>query len=177
MQDTTLQLEIREAIQEDAAALLDFVAAMASDLNIQPGEFWVKSVAQEEEEIRLYRACENSALFVGLIDGVIVATCTMASRDLRVGQGRLAERHVVHAGLSVAKEWRAHGIGRKMLTHAIEWAKNTGIITRIEISSYSTSTGTRAFYKTLGFVEEGIKRNAIFRDGSYLDIHMLALLL
>jgi RimJ/RimL family protein N-acetyltransferase len=172
------EVTFREALPADAQALLDFVQVMSPELNIGKGEFWVKSTEEEEKEISLFRECENSIFLVACSpDREIIATLTLASRDLRLGQGREAEKHVAHVGLSVSKSFRHEGIGSELLKEALRWAFKGGVLKRVEISSYSTNTKGRALYKSLGFKEEGIKRRAIRRGEEWVDIHMLALLL
>lgn len=170
----------REATPDDAPALLAFVRTMAPELNIKPGEFWVKDEAQERQELSLFSACDNSIFLIaehGRIDPTIVATLTLASRDLRLGQGRIAERHVAHIGLSVTRGYRGSGVGSELLREAVRWADKTGILTRIEVVNYSTNPRGRAWQQSFGFVEEGVKRRAIRRDGEWIDLHLLAMLL
>jgi ribosomal protein S18 acetylase RimI-like enzyme len=62
--------------------------------------------------------------------------------------------------MSVQKEWRARGVGSTLLAQAIEWAKATGIVKRIELFVYARNTAAIHLYKNFGFKEEGRCRNA-----------------
>jgi RimJ/RimL family protein N-acetyltransferase len=49
-------------------------------------------------------------------------------------------------------------------------------LNRIELVVYSFNTRAIKSYEKIGFVHEGIRRQAIFRDGQYHDIHIMAIL-
>jgi N-acetylglutamate synthase-like GNAT family acetyltransferase len=58
--------------------------------------------------------------------------------------------------LSVLREYRHHGFGRKLVDHVIEAAKDLGVKT-IKIGTIADFTILNNWYKTLGFIEEEIK--------------------
>ncbi len=63
------------------------------------------------------------------------------------------------------------------MTRAIEWAQKTGAISRIELSVFERNQKAIRLYEKFGFVVEGKRLNAIYRDGEYLDNYLMALLL
>ena len=77
----------------------------------------------------------------------------------------------------MAREWREQGIGRQLMSHGIHWARSTGIITRIELHVFARNDRAIRLYQALGFVEEGRRREAVIRDGEYLDDLVMGLLL
>ena len=93
------------------------------------------------------------------------------------GSDRRALQHCVEFGLSVAKPYRGQGVGLDLLTHAIAWAKSTGIITRIELHVYAENEPAIRLYERCRFVQEGRRHNAIFQDGRYYDGLVMARLL
>ncbi len=86
-------------------------------------------------------------------------------------------RHTAVLGITVAKEWRGQGIGRRLMKEAIEWARGTGILTRIELHVFARNAVAIALYESLGFVVEGRRRNAVIRDGESIDDCVMGLLL
>lgn len=79
--------------------------------------------------------------------------------------------------ISVAREWRGRGVGKKLMARAIEWARGTGIVTRIELRVFVRNEVARHLYESFGFEVEGCCRRAIYRDGVYFDNLVMALLL
>ena len=63
------------------------------------------------------------------------------------------------------------------MTHAMDWAKRTGTVSRIELSVFERNQRAVQLYRKFGFEVEGRRRRAIFRDGEYLDDLIMALLL
>ena len=93
------------------------------------------------------------------------------------GSMRHAIRHAVELGMSVAEGWRGKGVGSQLMASAIEWAKQTGIVSRIELSVFERNERAIRLYKRFGFVVEGRRRKAIYREGEYQDSLMMGLLL
>ena len=63
------------------------------------------------------------------------------------------------------------------MAHAIEWAKRTKIIKRIELTVFARNAAAIHIYKKYGFVVEGRRGRSIYRDGEYLDDVMMAVIL
>jgi RimJ/RimL family protein N-acetyltransferase len=170
-------IEIREATPADAELLLDFVNLMSPELNIKPGEFWVKSVDQEREEIAKYHDHDNSFFLTAWRDDELLGTLTLTGRGIAVGAVRAAEHHVAQLGISVHPDHRGENVGSALLETALAKARSEGVVKRVEISSYATNPRARALWLRHGFEIEGCRRRAIKRDGEYIDVYVLALLL
>ncbi len=68
------------------------------------------------------------------------------------------------------------GIGSKLLSHFIEWAKEQEGLEKICLYVFSNNERAINLYKRLGFKEEGRRINQIrFKDGSYADIIFMVL--
>ena len=109
--------------------------------------------------------------FVAEVDAHIVG---MLNCD---GGKRKAIHHAATLGVSVSKDWRNRGVGSALMAHAIEWAKRTKIIKRIELTVFARNVAAIHVYKKYGFVVEGRRRRSIYRDGEYLDDVMMAVIL
>ncbi|MBQ6550863.1 MAG: GNAT family N-acetyltransferase [Lachnospiraceae bacterium] len=62
-------------------------------------------------------------------------------------------------GLAVDRTAQHQGIGRALLSHAEQWAKENGI-TAMRLNSGAARTGAHAFYRAVGYTET--KRQARF---------------
>lgn len=165
---------IREATPDDAAAVIihnDLIANEPHNGIIRgPGE----SMTLEEEQIYLKNslASDNSILLIAITpEGEVIGVCGFQ------GGKRRAVRHQGGIGISVNIEWRNKGVGTALMQHLIDWAKGTGIITRMELTVMAHNERAIHVYEKLGFKLEGRQRAALFKDGAYIDVFMMALLL
>lgn len=168
-----MTLIIREARTEDASQLIAYMVALSEepeiDLPLGRGEFDL-TIDEERQVIEDYHAAENCLFLVAEDAGQIVGCLTCQ------GGRRRALRHAALLGMSVAQTWRGQGIGRAMLTHAIEWARGTHRVTRIELTVYARNKRAIHLYHSAGFITEGRLRRAVFQDGAYIDIYVMGLL-
>ena len=74
-------LLIREAMVEDARAVLDYIEDISSEsdfLSFGPGEFELTE-AEEEDFLRKCRDLDNQLYIVGLIDDTVVSTLAFSA--------------------------------------------------------------------------------------------------
>jgi RimJ/RimL family protein N-acetyltransferase len=96
--------------------------------------------------------------------GTLIADCGLA------GYPRVKLAGVLTVGMMCEESWRGVGLGRAMLSAALAWAGTVPGVRRVELSVLSTNPGAIELYRSLGFVEEGVRR-ARFRqpDGTLAD--------
>jgi RimJ/RimL family protein N-acetyltransferase len=167
---------VREARPEDAGELVAHYRGLMEEPDIPlpgaPDERPASLTLEEERAILADFAASDSALFlVAEAEGRVIGVL-----DVR-GGARKATRHAALLGMSVAKEWRNRGVGTTLLARAIEWARTSGIITRIELIVYADNARAIHLYEKLGFRIEGRRRRAVFQRGRYLDDLVMGLLL
>jgi RimJ/RimL family protein N-acetyltransferase len=171
---TPMSLEIRPPRPEDAAQCLEHVDRICEEfpqyISLSPGELGL-TVDQEAKHFADTAASDNSFFLIALVDGHIVGflNCT--------GGKRRAHRHAAVLGISIRKAWCDHGIGAAMMTAAIDRARATGVIKRIELQVFTHNERAIHLYRKLGFVDEGRRRKSTCRDGQYCDDLVMALLL
>lgn len=68
------------------------------------------------------------------------------------------------------------GLGRKCLDVTVDYGFSVLNLRRIALSVLSTNTRARRLYEGAGFEEEGVRRQAVFRHGQYVDVVEMALL-
>ncbi len=169
-----MSIIIREAQPEDAEQVIAHVQRLTEEPDIDivtaPGEFNL-TVEEEGQILADYAASNNSIFLVAETGGRIIGLLNCK------GGTRRATRHAVTLGLSIAREWRNQGVGGRLMERAIEWAKSTGNITRIELFVFVRNERAIHLYQKFGFVVEGRRQRAIYRNEEYLDDLMMALLL
>lgn len=167
----------RPARPDDAAGIIVLMKATITEpvnnLLTEPGEF---TLTEEQERSFLVEQGirPDWAAFVAVTaarPGQIIGS-VMAD-----GKRRRATRHRASVGLMVAREWRGKGIGRALMERVIAWARESGVITRLELEVLARNTSAVHLYEHLGFQREGLLRHALLRNGEYLDILTMALLL
>jgi len=163
---------VREAEPGDAQALLDYARRLFAEphLNIPvaPDEFTM-SLAEQVDRIALYRERPNWRMLLALDEtGRIVGMLECH------GSPRRALLHATELTVSVAKASRGQGIGTQLLRAAQDWARQGGVVARIELSLYARNEAARRLYERLGFRVEGRRRRAIREGDRYLDELIMA---
>lgn len=170
-----MDVQIREAVPDDAEFLMSHVRALTAEPDIlvplAPDEF---KYTVEEERILLAesKAADNSLFLVAMADGHLVGELTC-----RAGTAIKAQRHAATLGMSVAPDWRGQGIGARLLSCAIDWAKHSETIKRIELRVFATNERAIHLYTKYGFVQEGLLKKTTYRHGEFHDTAIMALLL
>jgi RimJ/RimL family protein N-acetyltransferase len=168
------QVTIRKAVPDDAERLLAYFRQVLEepdiDLLTSPGEF--NYTIDDERKLVDERArSDNSVFLLAEVDGQIIGLLGCE------GGKRRKVRHVTVLGMSVRKDWRDRGVGKALMAHAINWAKSTGVVKRIELSVFARNARALHLYEQCGFVIEGRRRRAICQNGEYLDLLEMGLLL
>ncbi|KAK4649901.1 hypothetical protein QC762_704100 [Podospora pseudocomata] len=73
-------------------------------------------------------------------------------------------------GLGVAEEHQGNGYGKEAVNWALDWAFEFAGMHRVELTTASYNDRAIAMYKSLGFKEEGRKRETIYMDRRWWDM-------
>ena len=92
-------------------------------------------------------------------------------REVRLKRMHLA----VIVGMHVAAEQQGRGHGRALMEAAIERAHRMAGLKTIHLAVESTNEPATALYASVGFETYGIERQALFVDGDYYDLELMAL--
>jgi len=164
---------IREVRPGEAQKVIDYLIPVSNepviDLVLEPGELQL-TVEGEEEFIRRHALEDNCLLIVAEANGEIIGllNCT--------GGERRAERHVARLGISLRKDWRDRGVGRRMMEYAVEWGRGSGVVKRIELEVFVRNARGVHLYERVGFVTEGTLCKRYLKDGEYRDSLIMAIL-
>jgi RimJ/RimL family protein N-acetyltransferase len=141
------------------------------------------SVARERRYLRLTSAppLERSHSFiasnlangnpqwVALDGGVVVGWCDICRND------EAGSDHCGSLGMGLLASHRGRGIGGNLLAATIDAARSG--FRRVELDVYASNRPAIALYEKAGFFREGLRREALLRDGHYEDIVMMAMLI
>lgn len=83
-------------------------------------------------------------------------------------------KHAATIGMAISEDYHGQGVGSKLLAAIIDLANNWLAITRIELEVYTDNTAAIALYKKHGFTIEGTANSFAFRNGTYVDAHLMA---
>lgn len=168
-----MEVTVREARAADAGSLIAHVRRLADEpdagIALSPGEFNL-TVEEEQKILADYAASDNSVFLVAESGGQIIGALNLAQRG-----ARRATRHTAVLGLSVRRAWRNRGVGRLLMARAVEWAKNTGIVSRVELFVFARNEVAIHLCQEFGFVIEGRRQKAIYRNAEYFDDLIMAL--
>jgi RimJ/RimL family protein N-acetyltransferase len=160
---------IREPAASDAAALAAYTAALVAE---DTGTITLRTaptVEQEVEFIAKTAAAERAFILIA-VEGDRV----MGLLDLQAGE-REHNRHAGRFGMSVAKEYRGQGIGRRMLEEMIARAKAWPGFCRVELEVFPHNTAAIRLYESAGFDLEARKTKAVNLQGRPEDLLLMAL--
>jgi GNAT superfamily N-acetyltransferase len=141
-----MNLAIREATKSDLQAVL----ALYAQPELDDGK--VLSLEQAERIYAEFSRYPNYRLFVACEGEAVIGSYALLIMHNLAHSGTpsaIAEDVVVTAS------HRGQGIGRKMMEHAKEKAREAGCY-KLALSSNRKRTAAHAFYESLGFAQHGL---------------------
>lgn len=167
-----MNLLVREAKIADAAAFQAFVADLFGEsLSVIFEHSEIPTIKKQKEFISKLAAQPTSCLFLAFNQEQLIGVL-----DLH-GLPNPQRAHCATFGMSVAKQFRNHGVGRALVESMLEFAKGTDILSRIELEVFENNSVGIHLYEKMGFRHEGRKRAGVRVKDSYIDILSMALLL
>ena len=117
---------------------------------------------------RIAERPEGMYQLVALADGELAGAAGLHT----VANMRL--RHTASIGMAVRDDWQGKGVGSALMREILSLADNWLNLKRVELEVYTDNPAAIALYTKFGFEHEGTKRAFAFRDGQYVDAHMMA---
>lgn len=87
---------------------------------------------------------------------------------------RPRRRHVGDIGMAVHDEWQGKGVGSALMRAGVELADKWLNLSRLELTVFTDNEPAIRLYERFGFEHEGTLRRYAFRDGVYVDAHLMA---
>jgi ribosomal protein S18 acetylase RimI-like enzyme len=107
--------------------------------------------------------------WVALSRGEVIGWCDVTPKP------RPVYAHSGVLGMGLLPQFRRQGIGKRLIAHALAAAQALGL-QRVELTVRENNKGAIALYRQFGFEIEGVQRNAIFVDGIYENLILMAVL-
>jgi tRNA-Thr(GGU) m(6)t(6)A37 methyltransferase TsaA len=157
-------ITIRDAIPEDASALMKGekkISETPGFLASRPHELTEESFRQKIESLAQK---QNGKYIVAEEKGRILAHAFLDP------MGLAAVEHIVRLTIAVHPGNQEKGIGEKLMTHLIAWAKAEPSVEKIELHVRAVNLRAIRLYKKLGFhIESRLRKRIKFSDGKYSD--------
>jgi ribosomal protein S18 acetylase RimI-like enzyme len=161
---------IRRLIPADIEA---FVALRLRGLLESPASF----ASSYDDEVSI----PSSAMAERLGPGALLCMLGAFDGDELVGMigvGRDLPRKVAHKvflrALYVDARFRKQGVGRALMTHALEHAHAMPGVQQVTLTTTAVNLPALALYEKLGFQRFGLEPRALLIDGqAYDDVHMV----
>ncbi len=179
MEFDTLKFKLkdgREAIlknpdAEDAEGLLDYLVRSSSETDFvlrYPEECTRYTLEGEKQLIENMRTSPSDLFLTCTVDGKVAGNCHLMMND------RIKTKHRANVAIALLKDYWNLGIGTKMFEAMIEGAESRGDIMQLELEVIEGNERAIALYKKMGFVEYGVRENAIrLKDGTLLKEYMM----
>lgn len=157
---------LRPARMEDAEATLRNVNRVGlEEVYIMVEE--VPDLQQERHWLSAFDGVRN-VLFVAVAGDEVVGAA-----DCHAGNFP-KDRHIGGIGIAIQDGWREVGLGRRMMERVLEWMRTRGFA-KAELAVFATNDRAHRLYASLGFVEEGNRRNHVRIKGTYVDEILMGL--
>ena len=157
-----LELLIREAEIQDAVHLIDFLnqVGQESDYMTLDDAGILMTEEQMSSFIEHQAASDNQIYLIVLLDdeitGLVSITADFHERIRHIGQVFIVVKRAF---------W-------------INWAENSGVIRRLELTVQARNERAVHLYQAFGFEIEGVqKRGAYLTEGEFLDVYLMGKLI
>ncbi|WP_261807309.1 GNAT family N-acetyltransferase [Lapidilactobacillus luobeiensis] len=170
-----LEVTLRPALPTDEGPLREFWQQEVSpcDLLLSDDSVLRLSASALADQLGALYESPNNLLLLAL------AGPTEVIGYLRIAAGsEPAIRHVGELGLVVATAYRRQGLGRALMATALDWAQETGLLSRLQLEVQQRNQAAQQLYREFGFQLEGHLR-ASYRStsGKLIDTLLMAKLL
>ncbi|MFZ2205989.1 MAG: GNAT family N-acetyltransferase [Microgenomates group bacterium] len=159
-------IQIRSLEQNDVQELLSFMNALSKE------QTYIRLQGEEltmDEEIRyiddfIRRVREKKAIKLLAFNGKeLVGVADVYLKDK-------IENHIGVFGITIKKEWRGKGIGRKLMEQTLrEAATSIDGLKIIELGVFANNPVAKKMYEKMGFVEYGKLPKGIRHKGEFVD--------
>jgi putative acetyltransferase len=161
---STKDLQIRRAEPDDYEAVYE----MFGGANVFAGTLQLPFPSREQWRQKLAETPEGLYNLVAVAGDRVVGMI-----GVHTFPNRPRRRHVGVIGITVHDDWQGKGVGTALMRAGVDLADNWLNLTRLELEVYTDNEAAIRLYERFGFEVEGTLRQHAFRDGQYVDSHMM----
>ncbi|HYD78508.1 MAG TPA: GNAT family N-acetyltransferase [Paucimonas sp.] len=158
-------LQIRRAEPNDSAALHEIFSGPKA----YSGTLQLPYPSAEQWRQRLANPDDGTYRLVAVVDGRVVGLA-----GIHTIPHHPRRRHAAGIGMTVHDDWQGQGIGTALMRATVDMADKWLNLVRLELEVYTDNEAAIRLYERFGFVHEGTLRRHAFRDGQYVDSHVMA---
>lgn len=158
-------LKIRRAEPDDYSAIHEIFSCPKVFANTLQLPYPLR----EDWRRKLSEPADGNYVIVAVVDDEVVGVIGVHSFP-----NKPRRRHAAAIGMAVHDDWQGKGVGAALMEAGLDLADNWLNLTRLELEVYTDNAGAIRLYERFGFEREGTMRNHAFRDGQFVDAHMMA---
>ena len=106
--------------------------------------------------------------FVAIAEGDVIGWCDIVRSEWP------AHAHRGVLGMGLLPSFRSRGIGTSLIRTTLDEARHKGLV-RVELTVHADNETAIRLYNKVGFLKEGLMRDAVCIDGRYVDSILMAL--
>ena len=168
-----LEARVREAKESDAGGVMKMKQRLLRETNqlLQTFEEYDLDVEEERYLIRRFACLDNSVMLIAVAGRTPMGMVTLQGGTLT------RNRHVAQLGVAVRKAVWGYGLGRKLMSAGISWARANPQVFKVSLLVYSDNERAIEFYERFGFESEGLLRREVYlaREHRYVDLIAMGL--
>jgi putative acetyltransferase len=143
------------------------IAALRALRRVRWGTLAMPFVSEDATRRFLENEPEGRTGIVAVLAGRIVGAA-----DVTHDRGRRC--HVGHIGICVHDDFHGRRIGSCLMAALVDTADNWLNLRRLELMVFVDNAPAIRLYRKFGFEVEGTRRAVAFRDGAFVDDHVMA---
>lgn len=164
-------LRIREAVADDAAALLKMFRQAVSETDFlmsTPEEAGKLRLEYEKSFIYSYQKNDNQLFLLAEADHSIAGTLSLTQNKWK------KQQHVLELGIVVLRKYWNMGIARRMINYMFHWVERQSLVRYIYLHVMANNEKAIRMYQNFGFEEEGRMPEAVRLDkDNYQDVVLM----
>lgn len=153
--------QVREAHPEDGSVLVDLLNRVGSE-EIYIADERAQLTAEQESALIEQRNPDLQCILVAERQGEVAGSLEMIRGAMQ------KNRHTAIFGMALFASFRGRGIGRGLLQSAEDWALSVGV-EKVSLSVFATNRQAIRLYQSLGYREEGRRRDQYRIRGALVD--------
>ena len=142
--------------------------AIWSDPRVCWGTLQVPFQSEDDVRKKVENSPEGMVRLVAEVDGRVVGASTLHRSHAP------RKQHLADCGVSVHPDYWNRGVGSALIGAMVDLADQWLGLKRLELEVFTDNAAAIHLYEKFGFVVEGTKRKYAFRQGEYVDTHVMA---